>query len=550
MLTKNNTVNSVNDQIQQQTFNYLDGFKIIVLSKTETKSIDLCKWLSNSNREISGFYRRSMNKTFIAFFPYWYRREMKASDCQIYDAMVINADIEEEFSSMKDEIIHKYTSVPIKLVVSKQDTANRGRNELGLKFYQMDPEIKSEQVIEKLLLLDRELYQSLKMTFSKYDDDKSGYIEINEIGNLAKTFGEDTRSEKFKSAVMALDINHDNRISFSEFIKYYKFGRGNNSSLVEVYNLYNNVNEFLYRTLDFINLRKEIRSYDSQDTSKKNKGNMSLAMSSIESFITKTRINFKFSIGSQHSVENAKSYLSRFSDDLSHSNSDWFAIGVFLKPNGISSIEASKYLNEFKDNIIKHLEENQVLGLSKFISDFIIFEVIPYDYSVNLMIRLKHDIKSLIFFSLENLLLIKNFLEHFEFDFNLTSNKSLGNLITSCNSTISDLLKNYEIIIRSSSIRSKVKVFFENVFDQSYMSLFQFLFVPTQMKIEFTGPIEELVDDTTKEFLGQELSFVEPALSFLKKNLNEKLYHSLSRIEFTCNIFEVFANLQIYSGCL
>jgi Ca2+-binding EF-hand superfamily protein len=57
----------------------------------------------------------------------------------------------------------------------------------------------------------------MKSTFDSIDTDSSGYIDINELTNLASALGHQLTEEELATVFSELDENHDNKISFKEF---------------------------------------------------------------------------------------------------------------------------------------------------------------------------------------------------------------------------------------------------------------------------------------------------------------------------------------------
>jgi Ca2+-binding EF-hand superfamily protein len=568
----------LNSEISQ-TFNSIDGFKIIVLTINEKNSNNLCSWITNKSIDKSHYYYlKQYENTFFAFFPYWMDRKTEITDNCYYDAMIISVSSEEEYNKINEEIDDKYKNIPIKLVLyTGHDKFNFKDEENDFKkFLYFDSNTAPEEIIKTLISLDKELLNSLKKLFDKFDEDKSGFIELNEISQISKTLGDDTKSENFKKAVFALDLNHDERISFEEFIRWWKM-KSNVTALSKIYELNVVVNEIVYGVWHYVNMKKEFIKLDQNlntirnkfnirnnlDTCNFGKNDFSVTINTNDDFKIKSIIKGRLSIGGYEHIQAAKNYLSKFSDDMDLANSDWFSIGIFLKADTITGEEAASLLLSFREKLIEYVENK--LGLSSFIKNFLTFEIKSYDYSVNLIIRLKIDIKSLIYYAIENIIEIKNWIcnknayggKHgFEFEFNIMSDKEVEILSKNYNNdsgTVGEFLKNSEININGYCDKNRLKILAQNLTEeyQEYISIIKLLFLSNNLKINDSRNIETIFDrySINKEYLDKKLNFILPLFEFLKTNLEKKLYESFSRVEFSFNLFEIFGNLQFYSGC-
>jgi hypothetical protein len=65
----------------------------------------------------------------------------------------------------------------------------------------------------------------LKDAFESYDKDKSGTLEMDEIVKLAGSLGVKTTKEDLIKLFSSIDVDKDNKLSFDEFIGWYRVGR-------------------------------------------------------------------------------------------------------------------------------------------------------------------------------------------------------------------------------------------------------------------------------------------------------------------------------------
>ena len=64
----------------------------------------------------------------------------------------------------------------------------------------------------------------LRQIFDSVDADGSGTLEVQEIVNLCQTLGVSLAPDAINQFFNALDSNHDGKISFEEFVAWYKLG--------------------------------------------------------------------------------------------------------------------------------------------------------------------------------------------------------------------------------------------------------------------------------------------------------------------------------------
>jgi hypothetical protein len=65
----------------------------------------------------------------------------------------------------------------------------------------------------------------MKSTFDSMDTDLSGFIDMDELVNVAKALGHTLQEEELKVVFDELDENQDHKISYEEFTKWWKKGR-------------------------------------------------------------------------------------------------------------------------------------------------------------------------------------------------------------------------------------------------------------------------------------------------------------------------------------
>ena len=61
----------------------------------------------------------------------------------------------------------------------------------------------------------------LKQEFDLYDEDNSGFIDLNELRELLEKLGEDLSEEELQQAFQELDQDASGEIEFFEFVEWF-----------------------------------------------------------------------------------------------------------------------------------------------------------------------------------------------------------------------------------------------------------------------------------------------------------------------------------------
>lgn len=65
----------------------------------------------------------------------------------------------------------------------------------------------------------------LKEAFDGFDKDKSGFLDMDEVVSLATSLGVKTSKKELTDLFASIDVNHDNKASFEEFLAWYRVGK-------------------------------------------------------------------------------------------------------------------------------------------------------------------------------------------------------------------------------------------------------------------------------------------------------------------------------------
>lgn len=77
----------------------------------------------------------------------------------------------------------------------------------------------------------------LKEAFDGFDKDKSGSLEYDEVVKLAQQLGVETDAAKITELFTSIDVDNDKKLSFSEFLAWYRVGKHSKLNKVLKYQL-------------------------------------------------------------------------------------------------------------------------------------------------------------------------------------------------------------------------------------------------------------------------------------------------------------------------
>ena len=65
----------------------------------------------------------------------------------------------------------------------------------------------------------------LQEAFDKYDKDKSGFLDLDEVVKLANSLGAKASKKDLEDLFKSIDVDHDNKLTFNEFLAWYRVGK-------------------------------------------------------------------------------------------------------------------------------------------------------------------------------------------------------------------------------------------------------------------------------------------------------------------------------------
>lgn len=528
--------------------------KIIFFSPTKERSEEMSMWLTNNKDSSRGVFRCSylQKKTSILVFPRWPESIDKQTTTIAVEAVVVFVSNVEEFNTILP-YLKKYSSIPIKVVVSVED--NRELVQISKQnnyvFHKHDKE-RPEDLRNLIDIMDEEEFSRVSSAFNNFDSDQSGIIEQNEIREIAVFLNENPDTNDFKEAMLALDKNNDGSISITEFVSWWKIGRQNTKALPKIYHLKDNINQFMSKNVNFHNFVREIAEVKLRENLFKSTQNINFIGSG--AFRWRSNLDINVYVSGPERLKHAENFLSNFTKNVTAAaKANWVTLLFNNINEKICSIqEAGSSLSNFQDKIVKWCESNNYEGFGVFVKNLLIFETSMFSNSVILGVRFKVDIEELVRLSLENLLYVITCLapekHSHEFSINFKSNQDfyLNGLE---GKTIGDFLEICEINIKNSGFRERIRCIISTMNEEAIrdiVAFIQFLFVPYNLNVKYTGNINEFVDETTREFLKIPLTTVGKTLDFIVKNIGDKLFKSTNDISIGVNLFDIFAQFKLF----
>lgn len=65
----------------------------------------------------------------------------------------------------------------------------------------------------------------MRESFESFDKDKSGQLDLDEVVKLAESLGAKTTKKDLEALFKSIDANRDNKLSFDEFLAWYRVGK-------------------------------------------------------------------------------------------------------------------------------------------------------------------------------------------------------------------------------------------------------------------------------------------------------------------------------------
>lgn len=196
---------------------------IVAIGKTEEKAKRLASWIVQGDA-VNGEYRKAYQISSLSAnveaAPVW---PECATGRPSGDAIIIFCKEESDLAGI-EELVKHYANVPVKFIIyegaiAPQQEREKEWNAIAFKMQS------TEALVQKLIDAHNDLAKLVKNVFDHFDHDKSGYIDLKELKDVAKELGVDMPLAEAELLYNELDINKDGKISLPEFTEWWKSGR-------------------------------------------------------------------------------------------------------------------------------------------------------------------------------------------------------------------------------------------------------------------------------------------------------------------------------------
>ena len=534
---------------RKNTYTNDEYFKVVVLTKDESTSIEQSKWITNNYKKLirNDIMRCEYKSTSLVCYPRC-NGIINNAETKAFEALYVFVEDKESFDNVTPVISQYYFDLKARILVSNNPDAAEWAKSVNAVYLNAPTR---QKVVELLDHLDMNNYEEIENKFNQFDADKNGYITTDEMPKIAHYFGEESNSESLKAAILAFDKNQDGKINIQEFISWYKLGRKDTLAFTKFFDLNNYITDYISKVFKVPKLELQMSNDEINRSAKVNKIDVTLDTKNIEEYIT--RLYFKVAIGESARKEACKNYLSRYNDKMEF-NSDYFIdIAVFTKSCTINGLSAKEYIENFKDQLIEKIDNSFIPGFKAFISNFLVVRIFDSDYSVNLRLEFKYDIQELFKSSISSFLKITNWLTNnnkvpLDLDVKYLSGKCIGDIFEE-GGLLKDFIENCEFKVKFSALKERNLALANSTQDniKSYIDFFQPFFVPSNLKLKYEGKIDELMDSHSKEILNKKVDFIKDFIDFLKAHIPEDLRRVMSRLEIGVNLIDSFFSTQLFS---
>jgi hypothetical protein len=194
----------------------------VVIGKTEDKARKICAWAVGGNVADPVYLKNLLiegNKVVVNAEALWPGCK-KANPKR--DVVLIPCMEATDLTGI-DDLVKYYMCVPVKFIVYDGAAPQPEREkEWSAACFPIES---SEALMVKLQKAHDELVKLIKNVFDHFDHDKSGFIDLKELTEVAKELGVVLPAAEAEMLYKELDTNKDGKISFQEFTEWWRNGR-------------------------------------------------------------------------------------------------------------------------------------------------------------------------------------------------------------------------------------------------------------------------------------------------------------------------------------
>lgn len=196
--------------------------RCMIVSANQESGEEFAKWLTESESK-EGLYTRLYNGYEFKLFIRWPGCPKGLPGAPASDSLLIRVKNSDEWTKMTD-YVRERSLIQFKMAIIDEDIPTlmeEARPNITVKL----TEKKNSDVLDELIRAQNEMDSLLRSVFNNFDKSGDGYINLDEMESMCRELGVDVTHSDFRETLRALDVNHDNKISFEEFCDWYKNGR-------------------------------------------------------------------------------------------------------------------------------------------------------------------------------------------------------------------------------------------------------------------------------------------------------------------------------------
>lgn len=340
--------------------------RFIVVAHAKEDSENIAKKIMESENNYLGYFKRVYTGFEFNAYTRWTNNPKGIIGSHSVDALVIVMKDEKDISNIR-ETVDGFSLVQFRILITPQDMKDVSEfsKEIKANINLNLEELNSIEILDHIIKAEEETNALLKSVFTNFDKSNDGYIDLAEMETICRELGVDVTHSEFQETLRSLDINHDNKIGFDEFVDWWKKGRQCSKLMESLISMKIATNSFLKNCLE----SKYLQFVKSKcEKTKKEKSELINSFLGINIENVKDIPDFQVSLeaffGGEAKENISKSYVSHFEDNLK--TSDMFVIIEFIVKDK-SKIDS---LIKKMTNLANVLRES-LQGISSKISAFV-----------------------------------------------------------------------------------------------------------------------------------------------------------------------------------
>jgi hypothetical protein len=372
------------NQPREDLFYRENMINIVCVGTNEANAVELAQLITGSMIMWKGYWIRENYEEDFRLISYTrWPNNPKGLPTTIYaDSMIVDVENFEEFK-LVEQYVRARGRIPQIILYSNSDLSHleetfRHHNAKWVNKL----EVKGAKLRELIVEHYHNLNILIRETFDKIDANHNGFIEKNEIKSAAALLGENITSEEFDQCFQVMDANHDNVISFQEFINWWKLGRQNSSLMKKLIQLEMTTSS-LHNSEKLNELKLELDELKDQNSLSNNF--IKLFSSEVEN--PGFQIYFNFIKGNDR-LEYVRKHLLSYQPHALTEHARWIDLS-FHFDESINKMEALQTLREVKKRLFEQFEQFDP-NSHEILTRLFIFEYYKYYDKNSVVIRMRN----------------------------------------------------------------------------------------------------------------------------------------------------------------